>query len=234
MNSFDPGYATEADGLGPLRLDGMMSPFGAEGYRLLRMGVVSARPEGLRDPETLIFVLDISGSMAGDDRLEVAELVMAGLAELLFPGDPMALMTYGDVARVDFPLTAADAGGIDSLVEVIAGIRTEGTTNLAEGMTMAYRLASGELDQERKVRIVALPDGVGNIVTMGPDTVLALVDEHAQRYATVTAIGVGVSGNYNDVMMEALANRGNGTYHYLRGAEQADEFLLERAESALR
>ena len=51
---------------------------------------------------------------------------------------------------------------------------------------------------------------------------------------TVTTVGVGVSGNYNDVMMEALANRGNGTYHYLRGVEPAGEFLLERAESVFR
>ena len=94
-------------------------------------------------------------------------------------------------------------------MEEIAGIHTEGATNLAEGMVMAYRLASGEINQQRKVRIVVLSDGVGNIGATGPDTVLYLVDEHAQRDATVTTVGVGVGGNYNDVMMDALANRGN-------------------------
>ena len=233
VNSFDQDYAAERDGLG-LRLDGMMSPFGADDYRLMRVGVASARPDGPRDPVTLIFVLDISGSMAGDDRLGVAKLVMVGLSDQLTPEDRVALVTYGDAARVDFPLAAASGSTVSDLVEKIAGVHTEGATNLAEGMIMAYRLASEELDQQRKVRVVVLSDGVGNIGATGPDTVLALVDEHAQRDATVTAVGVGVSGNYNDVMMEALANRGNGTYHYLRGDQQAGAFLLENAQSVFR
>lgn len=119
-------------------------------------------------------------------------------------------------------------------MEEIAGIHTEGATNLAEGMVMAYRLASGEINQQRKVRIVVLSDGVGNIGATGPDTVLDLVDEHAQRDATVTTVGVGVGGNYNDVMMDALANRGNGAYHYLRGYQQTGEFLLENAQPVFR
>ena len=233
VNSFDQGYAAESEGLG-LRLDGMMSPFGPEGYRLMRVGVASARPEGPRDPVSLIFVLDISGSMGGDDRLGVAKLVMVGLADLLTPEDRVALVSYGDAARVDFPLSSATAEGASALLEEIAGIHTEGATNLAEGMVMAYRLASEELDAERTVRVVVLSDGVGNVGATGPDSVLSLVDEHAQRDATLTTVGVGVSGNYNDVMMEALANRGNGTYHYLRGDEQVGEFLLENAESVFR
>ena len=76
--------------------------------------------------------------------------------------------------------------------------------------------------------------GVGNIGATGPDSTLALVDEHAQRDATVTTVGVGEFGNYNDVMLEAVANRGAGACHYRRGGGPAGEFLLENAELVFR
>ena len=231
VNSFDQDYAAEAEGLG-IRLDGMMSPFGPEGYRLLRVGVASARPAGERDPVSLIMVLDISGSMGADNRLETAKLVMAGLADLLTVDDRVALVTYGNAGRVAFPMSGG--AEVDQLLGRIAELETEGATNLAEGLTVAYRLAGEELEQDRKVRIVVLSDGVGNIGPTGPGTVLELVEARARRDATVTTVGVGISGNYNDVMMEALANRGNGTYHYLRGERQAGEFLLESGESVFR
>ena len=231
VNSLEQGYSRQREGLG-IRLDGMMSPFGPDGYRLLRVGIASARPSGEREPISLIYVLDISGSMDADDRLGLAKIVMVGLFDMLREGDRVGLVTYGSEARVDYPLTDASRAG--DLVEIISGIRSEGATNLAEGIFKAYELAAGESERGRRVRVVVLSDGVGNIGATGPDTVLALVDQNAQQDAAVTAIGVGISGNYNDVMMEALANRGNGTYHYLRGEDQAADFLLNRAESVFR
>ena len=58
---------------------------------------------------------------------------------------------------------------------------------------------------------MVISDGVGNLGATGPDSILNLLDENAVRGTVLTALGVGVSGNYNDVMLETLANRGNGT-----------------------
>ena len=231
VNFFEQGYGVQDEGLG-LRLDGMMSPFGADGYRLLRVGVASERPTGPREPVSLIFVLDISGSMEGDERLGVAKLVIVGLAEKIGVADRVALVTYGNKARVDFPMSGG--GEIDGLVGVVRELGPEGATNLSDGITRAYRLAASEIEDDRKVRIVVLSDGVGNIGASGPDSILDLVEEQTRMDVTVTTVGVGVTGNYNDVMLEALANRGNGTYHYLRGIEQAGEFVQGQAESVFR
>ena len=59
----------------------------------------------------------------------------------------------------------------------------------------------------------------------GPESILKIVDDYAQRNATLTTIGVGASGNYNDVLLEALANRGNGAYHYRSDRNAAERFL---------
>ena len=231
VNAVDGGYRSEQRGLG-LRLDGMVSPFGGEGYRLLRVGIASERPEGERDPVSLIFVLDVSGSMGADDRIGVAKLVMVGLAERVGPTDRVALVTYGERGRVVYPMTGGES--VDGLVGVAREIQPEGSTYLAEGVELAYGLAADEVAEGRKVRIVILSDGVGNIGATGPETVLDLIEGGTVRDVAVTAVGVGSTGNYNDVMLEALANRGNGTYHYLGSRESVGDFLLNNAETVFR
>ena len=233
VNSFSSGYSGQESGLG-LRLDGMVSPFGeSDDYRLLRVGVASARPTGDRGPVSLIFVVDISGSMGWDGRLDVAKTVMRGLVQRLGVSDRVGLVTYGDSGGVDYPMTGvADSEGLlGRILELSPG----GSTNVEEGIVAAYVLAADELDSgQDNVRLVVFSDGVGNLGATGPASVLKLVDQAAQRGASLTVVGVGVGGNYNDVMLEALANRGNGTYHYVRSEEQANRFLEEGAESVFR
>jgi Ca-activated chloride channel family protein len=230
VNAFPGGYEGVDDGLA-LRLDGMMSPFGEDDYRLLRVGVVSERPDADRDPVSLIFVVDISGSMASDDRLGVAKQVIRGLVERLRVDDRVGLVTYGDRGRVDHSMT--DVAGSEGFLGRVLEMVPEGATNVEEGIVTAYRLAADELELEvgRSVRIVVFSDGVGNLGSTGPSSVLELVDQAGQRGAALTTVGVGVGGNYNDVMLEALANRGNGTYHYVRGRDHVERFLREHADS---
>ena len=233
VNAFPGGYEGTNDGLA-LRLDGMVSPFGEDDYRLMRVGVVAERPEGVRDPVSLIFVVDVSGSMEQDDRLGVAQSVIHGLVERLQGVDRVGLVTYGDQGRVDYPMTyVSETKGFLRAVDDMFG---EGSTHVEQGIMVAYDVAAGEMKLEigRTVRVVVLSDGVGNLGRTGPDSVLELVDKTAQRGAALTTVGVGVEGNYNDVMLEALANRGNGTYHYVRGHEYVDRFLGDHAESVFR
>ena len=249
VNAFPAGYSARDDSgdghVVGLRLDGMMAPFAADGtgdesdavaddYRLLRVGVASnVNASTPRDPVSIIFVVDISGSMGGDDRLGVAKRVMAGIVDALRPDDRVGLVTYGSYAEVRHEMTLASEAG--DLLGSIRELVPEGATNVEQGIVQAYRLAAGELEMDgRPVRVVIFSDGVGNLGATGPDSVLELVDEAAQRGAALTAIGVGVGGNYNDVMLEALANRGNGVYHYIRGDDPADSFLAHSLESVFR
>ena len=233
VNAFPGGYDGTDDGLA-LRLDGMVSPFGEDDYRLLRVGVVAERPGDEREPVSLIFVVDVSGSMASDDRLGVAKQVIRGLVDRLQGTDRVGLVTYGDTGSVAFRMTYVSETDdfLDAVDELVPG----GSTYVEEGIRMSYVLASDEMDMDmgRNVRVVVFSDGVGNLGETGADSVLELVDKKAQRGAALTTVGVGVEGNYNDVMLEALANRGNGTYHYVRGHEHVDRFLRDHAESVFR
>ena len=222
VNSLPQGYAETASGLG-LHLDAGPSPFGEPGYVLLRVGVSNPAPPAAREPVSVVFVMDVSGSMEADGRLELAKDVVDGIVGWMKPGDRAAVVTYADDVRVAHPF--AGHAEADSLMETVAWLQPGGSTYAEAGLTRAYRLAAGEVDKGRRVSLVLLSDGVANVGHTGPESILRVVDEYARRQATLTAVGVGVTGNYNDVLMEALANRGNGTYHYLTHRGEVDRFL---------
>ena len=222
VNSLPQDYPAAATALG-LHLDAGPSPFGPEGYVLLRVGVSNPRPDADRDPVSLIFVIDTSGSMSADNRLGLAKTIAEGIADRMIAGDRAALVTYGNIAvkNSDF----VDYDERSSLVAALRGLYANGSTYAEAGLRMAYGMAQDELDEGRTVRLVLFSDGVANVGATGPESILDYVDAQAHRQATLTAIGVGISGNYNDVLMEALANRGNGTYHYLYDHAAGEEYL---------
>lgn len=224
VNSLPQDYPAAETALG-LHLDAGPSPFGPEGYVLLRVGVSNPRPDTDRDPVSLIFVIDTSGSMAADNRLGLAKTIAEGIADRMIDGDRAALVTYGNIARTNSDFVNADTRS--RLITALRGLYADGGTYAEAGLRMAYGMAEEELDEGRTVRLVLFSDGVANIGATGPESILELVDEQAHRQATLTAIGVGISGNYNDVLMEALANRGNGTYHYLYDHAAGEEYLSE-------
>ena len=228
VNAFAGGYPA-AEGNLSLYLDAAPAPFAPEGYVLLRVGVAAPAFPKERDPVPLIFVVDTSGSMEADNRLEAAKRIMLGLLDQAHPADSVALVVYSNWAEVVLPHT--DLEEPRNLEQVVRGLHPGGSTYAEQGLRKAYELAGNELLRGRRVRLVLFSDGVGNVGATGPDQILELVDQHAQRQATLTTVGVGISGNYNDIMLERLANRGNGTYHYVadRAAEAA--FLAGPAQA---
>ncbi len=226
VNSLPQGYPPADTALG-LHLDAGPAPFGDEDYVLLRVGVSNPAPTDDRDPVSLVFVVDVSGSMEADNRLGLAKEVIYGISEQMIPGDRAAIVTYANEVRVARDFTNGD--NARDIAGTARQLRPGGGTYAEAGLTLAYQLASAEMDRGRKARLVLLSDGVANVGETGPESILKVVDEYAQRNATLTTIGVGITGNYNDVLMEALANRGNGTYHYLANRDAAARFLEESA-----
>ncbi|MXW35598.1 MAG: VWA domain-containing protein, partial [Chloroflexi bacterium] len=139
--------------------------------------------------------------MASDNRLGLAKTIAEGIADRMIDGDRAALVTYGDFAVRNIDFVNYDRRS--NLVTALRGLYANGSTYAEAGLRMAYGMAEDELDEWRTVRLVLFSDGVANVGATGPESILEFVDEQAHRQATLTAIGVGISGNYNDVLMEA-------------------------------
>lgn len=230
VNALDYGDPPPAEGDFALHAEGAPTPFGGgERYRLLRFAI-QAREVDVADrkPAALTFVVDVSGSMAQENRLGLVQAALGLLLDELRPDDRVALVTYGSQARVVVRPTADK----EALRTAIDALRPEGSTNAEEGLVFGYRVASSALRPGAINRVVLASDGVANVGRTGPDSILATVRAEAARGIELTTLGFGM-GNYNDVLMERLADDGDGRYAYIDTLEEARRVLVEELTGTL-
>ena len=227
INAFQQGYERPTTGL-DISMDAGPSPFGEPNVKMLRVGVVSPKhdPNATREPASLILVMDISGSMEGQG-ISIGRILLHGLVNQASNPDTVTLISYGHTANIE--ILRAGPQQFEQVKNKIDRLNPGGGTNLEAGIDLAYLVAQQDTDaQQRKTRIVLISDGVGNIGQTDANRILDGVSQSARQHTTLTAIGVGEE-NYNDVMMEALANRGNGTYHYTRYIHDTNSFIENNA-----
>lgn len=233
VNAINQGYENPETGLA-IEIDGGPSIFGRPDTELLRVGIASSGTnKAPRPPVSLILVIDVSGSMEGMP-VTIAQHLATGLTDLMQSDDRVGLITYGSEVRTLGRMQVASEA--DNTKAAVMSLQTGGGTPLAEALQTAYDLAAEEQASPRgngDVRIVVISDGVGNIGATDPEDILRTVTTNAKNRAYLTAIGVAQQ-NLNDHMMETLANRGNGTYHYVSSIIAAQEFMQERADVIFR
>jgi Ca-activated chloride channel family protein len=231
VNYFDQEYEPPDDGLA-VHVDGTAVPFlGAAGTRVVRVGLQSAVVEdAARSDAVLTFVIDVSGSMAQGGRLETVKSALRTMVGELRPSDEVGIVVYSDDTRQVLPHTPV--ADIDGIVEAIDSLRTEGSTNAEAGLLLGYERARASFREGAVNRVVLASDGVANVGETGPDKILAKVRDAAGKGIDLVTVGVGV-GNYNDVLMEQLANDGDGFYAYVDGPREAERLFVHDLTSTL-
>ena len=233
VNYFDQGYpsppAHQAFGI---YLDGAPSPFTqTERYQMLRVGIQGYQvPDEERKDASLTFVIDVSGSMDMDNRLGLVKRSLELLVEQLRPRDRVSIVVYGSVARVVLePPSGSDKGPI---LEAIYSLQPEGATNAEAGIRLGYQMAMHAYNPEGINRVILCSDGVANVGQTGPDAILEEVRHYVEEGVTLTAIGFGMD-NYNDVLMEQLADNGDGFYAYVDDLREARRLFLDQITGTL-
>jgi Ca-activated chloride channel family protein len=230
VNALDYGDPPPAEGDFALHAEGAPTPFGGgDRYRLLRFALKAREVDALdRKPAALTFVVDVSGSMAQENRLGLVKASLGLLIDELRPDDRVALVVYGSRGRVVLAPTADK----EALRAAILGLHPDGSTNAEEGLALGYDLASAALRPGAINRVILASDGVANVGATGPDSILARARAEAARGVELTTLGFGM-GNYNDVLMERLADDGDGRYAYLDTLEEARRVLVEELTGTL-
>lgn len=231
VNYFKMGYAPPAEGAFAIHLDAAPSPFGGPNYSLLRVGlqgqVIAAED---RKDASLVFVIDISGSMDQENRLELVKHTLRMLVDELRPTDQVAIVVYGDQAQTVLNPTGGEEK--NTILRAIERLRPDGSTNAEEGLLLGYQVAASMQRPGRITRLILCSDGVANVGNTGPDSILAQVRGYVDEGISLSTVGYGM-GNYNDVLMEQLADNGDGNYAYVDSLEEGRRFFVDNLTGAL-
>ena len=204
VNYFDPGYPTPPDVAFGIYADGAPSPFRNDGTYILRFGIQGYEvPDYARKPASLTFVIDVSGSMDRENRLWLVKQSLQLLVDRLGPDDTVTIVVYGSNARIVlFPTSGEDRA---TILNAIYSLQSEGSTNAEAGLRLGYQMAWNNFRSDAINRVILCSDGVANVGQTGPDAILNEIRGYVEAGITLTSVGFGM-GNFNDVLMERLAN----------------------------
>lgn len=199
-----------------------------EGHALLRLGLKGKSLSDSQIPDAnYIFLIDTSGSMCGDDRIELLKTGLITMLDYMKPTDRVAIITYsGSVSKALESTLVSDA---DKIKKVIRKLKASGSTAGGAAMKMAYEEATAHYITGGNNRIIMCTDGDFNVGVSGTEALVEMVESYLDKGIYLSIMGFG-TGNYQDSRMENLSNHGNGTYTYIDSEEEMMKvFVNERS-----
>ncbi|ULO24029.1 VWA domain-containing protein [Methylocystis sp. SB2] len=206
------------------------SPWNA-GNRLVHVAIQGYALQSAERPRAnLVFLIDVSGSMSPQDRLPLVKNALRMLVDELRPDDTVALVTYASGSGVALePTKLADKAKILAAIDALGA---GGSTAGAQGVQDAYRLAESNFDKSAVNRVILATDGDFNVGVTDQSELKGLIERKREKGVFLSILGVG-QGNYNDALMQALAQNGNGAVVYVDTLNEARKALVEEASSTL-
>lgn len=206
------------------------SPFTA-GRKLIRIGIKGYAIERATRPRAnLVFLIDTSGSMNAPNKLPLVKKSLGLLLDQLGPNDRVAIVTYAGSAGTALEPTAASQK--DKILAVIDQLGAGGSTAGAEGIRQAYALAERNLDPNGVNRVVLATDGDFNVGITDQNELKGYIERERGKGIFLSVLGFGM-GNYNDALMQTLAQNGNGAAAYIDTLGEARKTLVDEATSTL-
>jgi Ca-activated chloride channel family protein len=206
------------------------SPWTA-GRKLVRIGVKGYAIERAARPRAnLVFLIDTSGSMNEPNKLPLVKQSLAMLLEQLGADDRVAIVTYAGSAGTALEPTPASQKG--KILAVLDQLGARGSTAGAEGIRQAYALAARNFDPRGVNRVVLATDGDFNVGITNQDELKGYIERERGKGIFLSVLGFGM-GNYNDALMQTLAQNGNGAAAYIDTLGEARKTLVDEATSTL-
>ena len=231
LNYFDYDYPDPAAG----------DPFGivteiaecpwAPTHQLVHIGLRStAVATADLPPNNLVFLLDVSGSMADADKLPLLKQGFSRLVAQLRPQDLVSIVVYAGAAETVLPPTSGvrKATILDALSRLEAG----GSTAGGAGIRLAYDLARESFMAAGNNRVILASDGDFNVGVSSESELVQLIEQERDAGVFLTVLGFG-TGNLQDATMEQLADHGNGNYAYIDNLLEARRVLVEQMGATL-
>jgi len=208
----------------------MPSPWSA-GRELVRIGIKGYDIRRATRPRAnLVFLIDTSGSMQEPNKLPLVKQSLAMLLNELDGNDRVAIVTYAGNAGTALEPTPASQK--QKILSVIDQLGAGGSTAGAEGIRQAYNLAEANLDREGVNRVILATDGDFNVGITNQEELKGYIERERGKGVFLSVLGYGM-GNYNDALMQTLAQNGNGAAAYVDTLSEARKILVDEASSTL-
>jgi Ca-activated chloride channel family protein len=203
----------------------------ARDHKLLRIGLKARHvARAQRTASNLVFLIDVSGSMADANKLPMLKQGLHMLVRELDARDRISIVVYAGASGLVLPATRGDRK--DAIAAAIDRLEAGGSTNGGEGIRLAYATAARGFVKGGVNRVLLATDGDFNVGVTDRNELTELIQEQARTGVFLSVLGFG-SGNYKDAMLEQLADQGNGNYAYVDGLDEARKVLVEQAEGTL-
>ncbi|MCR5020685.1 von Willebrand factor type A domain-containing protein [Ruminococcus sp.] len=191
--------------------------------KLMQIGL-QAKDIDVQDIDSnIVFLIDVSGSMADENKLPLVVQAFAMLAENLGENDRISIVTYA--GRDTIELEGESGANYETIASTLAGLTAGGSTAGAAGINTAYELAEKYFIKGGNNRVILATDGDLNVGLSSEEELKALIEEKRDKGVFLSVLGFGM-GNYKDNRLEALADNGNGNYAYIDSVDEAERVLV--------
>jgi len=231
INYFTYDYREpEADKPFSIDLDATACPWDPT-HRLLRIGLKAREVANENRPASnLVFLLDVSGSMTPAERLPLVKQAMRLLVDKLTEKDRVAIVIYAGGSGLALQSTTGDRK--ETILRALEELKAGGSTNGAEGIELAYKVAADNFIKGGVNRVILATDGDFNIGVTNQGDLIRLIETKAKSGVFLSVLGVGTD-NLKDSTMQKLADKGNGNYAYLDSIDEARKVLVQQINGTL-
>ena len=228
VNYFNPSYSVPENKTFNVSIQSAPSVI-SKNYQLVRIGIKGKEiKEKERKPANLTFVIDVSGSMNIENRLGLVKKTLLLLIRELKSDDRVGIVTYGTEAQTVLEPTSDK----ETIADAVNNLYSDGSTNAEAGLRQGYQLAAKNFLPQSINRVILCTDGVANNGETSSEGLLQLIEKYKNKGITLSACGFGM-GNYNDVLIEQLATKGDGTYYYIDDLNEAKRVFVEQLTGTL-
>ncbi|MFT5141000.1 MAG: Ca-activated chloride channel family protein, partial [Rhodothermales bacterium] len=194
---------------------------GIQGYEVPKAQLPSAN---------LVFLIDVSGSMHSPDKLPLLKQALGMLTQNLSAKDTISMVVYAGASGVVLPPTRGNQK--PRILGALNQLEAGGSTNGAAGLRLAYQMAQQNFQRNGVNRVILATDGDFNVGQASTEELIDMIQRKRQAGIALTTLGFG-SGNYNDHMLEQLADEGNGNHAYIDRLSEAQKVLVDELSSTL-
>ena len=232
INYFDYNYPLPTDKKTPFSnsVTVVDSPW-TQGNKLIHIGIQGYQLTAGEVPQSnLVFLLDVSGSMDEPSKLPLVKQSMGLLLDTLKPDDTIAIAVYAGAAGTVLEPTKVKEK--QKILAALNNLQAGGSTAGADGIELAYQLAEANFNKKGVNRIILATDGDFNVGQTSDKALQELVERKRDKGIYLSVLGFG-QGNYQDAMMQTLAQNGNGVAAYIDTLSEAQKVLVTEATSNL-